>query len=300
MHVWLHVVDYIERTGPMWTYWCWVMERYCGHLTRSIASKKHPYGSLNRRVLDLGTLGNICDMYNLATVLPSISLMREPNPDNVFFSPNHANIELLNPRRQLDLTSDAALKAFHARIVVHLATQWGCTTGSIKHHVPTLVTQHGRLRILPGRDTVRACQAYRGDRMGLRDATYLQYELLVDRLAHRRNAPVDLQPHQFFGRLHRVISFTIQSTPTNKFPIPSESPTTFILMDIEPSNTTEDTHGFHEYTTSRAHEVVNGRQARALVGRIHDRGKWVFVRRSSGTENIIYGEEDGANVVDSE
>ncbi|KAG9016731.1 hypothetical protein FRB95_006588 [Tulasnella sp. JGI-2019a] len=29
VYAWLHAVDFMEETGPLWSYWCWVMEWYC-------------------------------------------------------------------------------------------------------------------------------------------------------------------------------------------------------------------------------------------------------------------------------
>lgn len=59
IHTWLHAVDYIEQSGPLWCFWCWIMERFCGRLARAVASHKHPYASLNRRILELATIASI-------------------------------------------------------------------------------------------------------------------------------------------------------------------------------------------------------------------------------------------------
>ncbi|KIO23575.1 hypothetical protein M407DRAFT_47359, partial [Tulasnella calospora MUT 4182] len=47
VHAWIHIPDIIEKSGPLWAYWSWVMERFCGRLSRTISSRKWPYSSLN-------------------------------------------------------------------------------------------------------------------------------------------------------------------------------------------------------------------------------------------------------------
>ena len=52
IHALLHIADSIEMVGPVWTYWAFPMERYCGSLQPAIRSRRYPYASLNRYVLD--------------------------------------------------------------------------------------------------------------------------------------------------------------------------------------------------------------------------------------------------------
>jgi hypothetical protein len=67
----LHVADGIEAAGPVWVYWAFVMERYCGFLKRSgVQNRKNPYKSLDRRVLDVSRLHVLKLKYGLMDVLP--------------------------------------------------------------------------------------------------------------------------------------------------------------------------------------------------------------------------------------
>jgi hypothetical protein len=71
IHSLLHVADGIEAAGPVWVYWAFVMERYCGFLKRSgIRNRKNPYKSLDRRVLDIARLHVLKLKYGLGNVLP--------------------------------------------------------------------------------------------------------------------------------------------------------------------------------------------------------------------------------------
>ena len=71
IHSLLHVADGIEAAGPVWVYWAFVMERYCGFLKRSgVKSRKNPFKSLDRRVLDVARLHIVKLKYGLIDVLP--------------------------------------------------------------------------------------------------------------------------------------------------------------------------------------------------------------------------------------
>lgn len=70
IHAWLHIPDMIRRSGPVWGYWTWVMEWFCGLLSRAVTSRKHPYASLNRWIREIQTLHAVRNMYDLHERLP--------------------------------------------------------------------------------------------------------------------------------------------------------------------------------------------------------------------------------------
>ena len=51
--------------GPVWVYWAFAMERFCGTLKRSIRSRRFPYASLQRSVLESVQLDQIAHIYNI-------------------------------------------------------------------------------------------------------------------------------------------------------------------------------------------------------------------------------------------
>ena len=69
VHALLHIVDDIERTGPVWVNWSFVMERFCGLLGQAIKSKRKPYACLNRRILHLAQLAKITQRFDLTDML---------------------------------------------------------------------------------------------------------------------------------------------------------------------------------------------------------------------------------------
>jgi len=47
IHTLLHIADYIEGWGPVWCYWSFPMERFCGFIKHGVTSMRHPYTSMD-------------------------------------------------------------------------------------------------------------------------------------------------------------------------------------------------------------------------------------------------------------
>ena len=65
IHALLHIADSILFLGPVWVYWAFAMERFCGRLQRYVASRLHPYATLDRRVLELAQLHAVTANFSL-------------------------------------------------------------------------------------------------------------------------------------------------------------------------------------------------------------------------------------------
>ncbi|PBK74577.1 hypothetical protein ARMSODRAFT_878567, partial [Armillaria solidipes] len=61
----LHIANSIEAMGPVWCYWAFPMEQYCGKLQPSIRSHHFPYRSLDRFVLESTQLTQLQILYKL-------------------------------------------------------------------------------------------------------------------------------------------------------------------------------------------------------------------------------------------
>ena len=55
--------------GPVWCYWAFPMERYCGILRPAIRSRRFPYASLDRFITESAQLTQIKAVYNLSQEL---------------------------------------------------------------------------------------------------------------------------------------------------------------------------------------------------------------------------------------
>lgn len=71
IHTLLHLADCIEGWGPVWCYWSYPMERFCGHLKKGAKSGRFPYNSLDHYLIEwtivwhLGAIHNIRDVLKL-------------------------------------------------------------------------------------------------------------------------------------------------------------------------------------------------------------------------------------------
>jgi hypothetical protein len=87
VHSLLHIADGIEAAGPVWAYWSFVMERYCGFLKRNgVRSQRKPYTSLNNRIRHVAQLSITKVRYDLVNLL---SLTGPKKEDREVF-PEHA------------------------------------------------------------------------------------------------------------------------------------------------------------------------------------------------------------------
>ncbi len=69
VHALLHIADSIEDMGPVWTYWAFPTERYCGKLQRMIKSRRHPFANLDNSILAHARLSQIKILYGLEAAL---------------------------------------------------------------------------------------------------------------------------------------------------------------------------------------------------------------------------------------
>ena len=91
IHTLLHIADCIEGWGPVWCYWSYPMERFCGHLKHGgAASKRFPYKSLDRYVFDwtvLWHLGSVYDIRDMLKLGKKQRARKKSDDDNKFEIP---------------------------------------------------------------------------------------------------------------------------------------------------------------------------------------------------------------------
>lgn len=69
LHALLHVADDIEAMGPVWCYWAFLMECFCGALAWAKKSQLYPFASLNQIILEVAQLLQIKLIYGLTNTL---------------------------------------------------------------------------------------------------------------------------------------------------------------------------------------------------------------------------------------
>lgn len=61
----LHIADSIEAMGPVWAYWAFPMERFCGRLQPHIRSRRFPFANIDTFVVADARLAHLGLKYNI-------------------------------------------------------------------------------------------------------------------------------------------------------------------------------------------------------------------------------------------
>ena len=86
IHALLHIADSIKTCGPVWCYWAFPMERYFNCLKPAIRSRRSPYASIDRYILEDAQLTQIKAIYDLADEL-ALQPCRRDVPLGAYQSP---------------------------------------------------------------------------------------------------------------------------------------------------------------------------------------------------------------------
>ncbi|TBU57391.1 hypothetical protein BD310DRAFT_821590, partial [Dichomitus squalens] len=276
IHALLHIADSIRDIGPVWAAWAFPMERYCGSLQPAIRSRRFPYASLNRYVLDKARLDHIKLRYG-STLRTHLTLHAPLGvlPKSV---EGYTSLVLLPSSRTVVLD-----RGTQTKIIGALCTRFTTAAPSIiRQALPTEVEEWAKFRILNDGDTIRsaALDAVAADS---RNASYVRYELFIDLLARQRNAPSIFRPQVFYGELQHIYL-------VNLSPIPScgiNTVTPILLAAIKTCNIdrTDSTLDIHWYTSLGAVDFVDLETIQAVVGRVKDRGHFAIIDRN--TVNLV-------------
>ena len=193
VHALLHIADGIKATGPVWCYWAFPMERYCGILRRAIRSRRFPYASLARFVCETAQLTQIGNVYDIAGTLalrapPSLpGDFSHPQCMSVYYSREYSasilmfilvdpSCVLMFPRSQTR-PADNLING----IAAALATRFDVDIRLVKGHLKNAdIEEWGKVRRVDSDsgDTMRASSmvVVQDD---TRDATYVRVNLLL-------------------------------------------------------------------------------------------------------------------------
>ncbi|OBZ68331.1 hypothetical protein A0H81_11890 [Grifola frondosa] len=278
---WVKDYKIIESSGPVWASWAFPMERYCGSLQPAIKSRHFPYASIDHYILDAVRLQHIKLIYNMTEEL---ALRPLHAPALSFFTHEYLTCTLLppcltQPTKQLEMLN---------KIVGTLAT-WFDVPGPMVHCcLPSEVTLWGKVRIFDDGDTVHALASThaRGDS---RDATYVRYEVLVDKNARYPRRPVILQKHTMYGQLQYL--YTLKFKPSQQLHL--TEPTTVILAAIRtcPIEQSAPILDIHYYSKEGGTDIVDVTYIQCLVGWVYDQKEWAIIDRSGSLSCAIYVDE---------
>jgi hypothetical protein len=74
---------YLQRTGPLWTSWAFVMERFCGHLLPAVKNRTRPYEHLDNYVLRRAQMQVVSKVYRLPSLAKPVINYRHENGERL-------------------------------------------------------------------------------------------------------------------------------------------------------------------------------------------------------------------------
>ncbi|KAJ7258664.1 hypothetical protein C8J57DRAFT_1436814 [Mycena rebaudengoi] len=296
IHALLHIADGIVAAGPVWAYWAFPMERFCGRLQPCIKSRRFPFVSIDGHVVATAQLAIVKVTHSLDKKLrlgpPNVDLADGAFKSEDPHSSTNSLFEdktcaLLPPQRvAVQLSPGLARK-----ISVCLSTCFDTSVTIVnKYFNPAAVDQWAKIQRLDGGDRMLASSMVHAmeDR---RDATYVRYTLLVDANARNRRLAPRFVPTDFYGQLQNIFVLTLPVAPA----LGLEKETTLILAavrrcDIEFKNDMD----MHYYRKEGAIEVVDVTSIQCLVGRVRTTNQrhWVIIDRSGDLARPSYDPDD--------
>ncbi|KAI0671051.1 hypothetical protein C8Q78DRAFT_973583 [Trametes maxima] len=288
IHALLHIADSIKAVGPVWAYWAFPMERYCGSLQPAIQSRRFPYSSINRYVVDRARLTHIKLVYGLEDQLR----LGPPTKETGIAIAGYDTCVLLHPHRRLALDKGV----LQDRILACLGTRHNIPPSALqrlRRALPSDVHSWGKVRIRNEGDTIRASSLNAHAQDG-RDATFVRYELLVDRHARSHRRAESYEMRTFYGQLQHILVIELDQTAASNVPgFTAAGPFTFLLAVVQQCVIEEDNEDLdiHYYTRLGALEAVDISTIQCLVGRIRDRGRWAVIDRSGTLSRALYNEK---------
>ncbi|KAJ3501992.1 hypothetical protein NLJ89_g9087 [Agrocybe chaxingu] len=294
IHALLHIADSIEALGPVWCYWAFPMERYCGKLQPALRSRRFPYASLDQYVVEDAQLTQIKLTSNLAAEL-SLRILQK-SVAGMFSHPSYPTCILLPPRLEERPPSNII-----NNICAALATRADVKITQVRPFVQRAeITQWGKVRRIDSDegDTFRA-SSLMTVRDDSRNASFVRYEVFVDiHERHKRRKPkYELQT--FYGELqHIFLAKFEEDSACRLLGLPNEEKDVIILaeikscvLDAEDSNL--DSLDIHFYSKSGPTHIVDIKAVQCLVGRVRDGDRgWALIDRSGSLARAIALEDE--------
>ena len=198
IHALLHIADSIVAMGPVWCYWAFPMERYCGKLQPALRSHRFPYAALDRYVVEDAQLTQIKAVFNVRDEL-SLRSPRGSVP-GMYAHPSCTHLSLITlndfARIFIDLLIDptcillppsnvtAPPKGVLNSVCAALATRYTCTVAKARKHVTNAtIVEWGKVRRVDSEegDTFRSSTLGKAPEDS-RDATFVRVRATIQAL----------------------------------------------------------------------------------------------------------------------
>ncbi|KAJ6474365.1 hypothetical protein C8R45DRAFT_1160700 [Mycena sanguinolenta] len=276
VHGLLHIPDSIELAGPQWCYWAYPMERYCGALQPGIRSRRFPYASLDRWVLETAQLAQVGVLYNITSEL-KLRPPPNPNPQGSCRVPGYNAALLIGPT--------AVLHEIPAKVLGALATRF-----NLGNQKTILTKQILKEATCIERSKIRRVDSEAGDTMAaadspstalanqqdLRDKTFVRYEVYVDKHIRQRNRDPVLEPRTFYGQLQKIYLIKLQNTEViqirkPKLTVPIDHCILLVAIRNCKVTGTDERLDLHFYSqVKQVVDVVDATALQCVLGRVPD------------------------------
>ena len=159
VHALLHLADDIRRAGPVWCYWAFSMEQYCGLLANSRKSRRQPFISLSRRIRDIEELKLIRLKYNLTDVLdldktimdagqayPQCTSFHRLFNDAEYMPQSDPDILMMHPY-QVSTVLDPIRRKIAAHLVTNNQGPQNVSVNAMLSFIPAEIPHWGKMKI---------------------------------------------------------------------------------------------------------------------------------------------------------
>ncbi|KAF9546385.1 hypothetical protein CPC08DRAFT_738550 [Agrocybe pediades] len=272
VHNLLHVADGIEAIGPVWAYWVFPVERFCGLLKPAIKSRRHPYTNIDNFILANAQITQIKNFYDLHEELK----LTCKNPELLKGTAVDGYEEfMLHYPRIKSPTMDTGLTN---HLIAALSTRYSKHVNTVRRAFASAhIELWGKIQILGGGDTIRASEVGSSKSEDSRNATYIRYELLVDKNARFSRKKPELVPKTHYGQLQYIVMVKLK--PSKGLDIPNGD--TILLAVVKSCKIIKSTTlDMHFYKTYGSTDAVDATTLQCLVGRVFDRNHWIIFDRS--------------------
>ncbi|KZP14756.1 hypothetical protein FIBSPDRAFT_751338 [Athelia psychrophila] len=285
IHALLHITDSIKSMGPVWCYWMFPMEWYCGTFLPSIRSHRFPYTSLDHYVLESAQLAQIQVIYNVGDAL----LLQEPRgpAPGRFSCAEYPSCVLLPPHK--DTCPPANLVRSIAAV---LSTNSDIRVSYVNPHMRhAKIEEWGKVcRIDSDEGDTMCASSLTRSCEDQRNTTFMRYEMLVDTQARRHRVKPVYQLQTFYGCLQHIftVHFVIPCPP-----LQTTEPTTFIIAAIQncktdPSRVFPEGLDFHYYLQEGPLHFIDVTSVKCLIGWVWDIDQWVILDRSGSLARALH------------
>ncbi|KAG9083533.1 hypothetical protein FS749_005958 [Ceratobasidium sp. UAMH 11750] len=295
IHALLHIPHYIRMTGPPWTSWAFVMERFCGHILPAVKNHVHPYEHLDNFVQRRAQMQIVLRVHNLPALarllvnyryengveISSCETMYPEFPDIVLGAPVNSRIPFTAP---LPNQFSRYFGVFHeGQSAANLHVRFDRNS----------LIRYGRMRMTDS-NNMRTASVVDSNPIA-HDNSYIKFDLLPDANAsYRYEDDVPFWEAQY-GRLLDIFHLVFIKDDGSR--------NRYLLARVQPCETgsldaTLPEHPVVKFNMTESMQgssiIIHIDTIVATVGRVHlDSPWWAIVDRSRGCMCAQFVDEDG-------